>query len=137
MRAVPMIVLVLLALPTVGIAADQTILGSQLSVKDPGTPDKRKVVAKAKESSSPNTIVGDPTGGGATLTVTLDGGTPGSESYGLAAGISPMTGKAFWTGDAVAGFKYKDPKGENGPVKSAQIKVKNGVFQLEMNVDWP
>src|SRR6185503_17118519 len=47
------------------------------------------------------------------------------------AGISPMTGKAFWTGDAVAGFKYKDPKGENGPVKSAQIKVKNGVFQLK------
>jgi Lamin Tail Domain/Thrombospondin type 3 repeat len=126
-----LVLLLVAALPTVARPADQTILGSQLSVKDPSTPDKRKVVAKAKEAGSPNTLVGDPTTSGATLTVTLDGANPGSETYNLPAGISPMTGKAFWSGDLTRGFKYKDPKGENGAVKGAQLKVKNGIFQLK------
>lgn len=128
---VPLVVFLLTALPPAARPADQTILGSQLSVKDPSTPDKRKVVAKAKEAGSPNTIVGDPTAGGATLTVTVDGATPDGETYNLPAGISPMTGKPFWSGDTTSGFKYKDPKGENGAVKAAQVKVKNGTFQLK------
>jgi hypothetical protein len=51
-------------------AADQTILGSQLLVKNPSTAAKRKVVGKGKEVGSPNTIVGNPTGPGGVLVVT-------------------------------------------------------------------
>src|SRR5581483_559180 len=123
--------LAVLLVATVAEAADQTILGSQLSVNDPSTPDKRKVVVKAKELGSTNTLVGDPTTSGATLVVSVAGATPGTETYNLPAGTSPMTGKPFWSGDAAHGFKYKDPKGENGAVKAGQIKVKNGAFQLK------
>jgi len=112
-------------------AADQTILGAQLSVKNPSTPDRRTVVAKAKEFGSPNTLVGDPTVGGATLTVTLAGGTPGMQTFNLPGGTSPLTGKVFWSGDTLTGFKYRDPIGENGPVKGARVRVKNATFQLK------
>ena len=91
-------------------AADQTILGDTLQVKDPSTSLKRKVLAKAKEKASANTIVGDPTVGGATLTVRANGSTPSSQTFSLPVGTSPTTGKPFWSGDAVKGFKYKDPK---------------------------
>jgi hypothetical protein len=131
MRPALWIALVALFLPAVAGAVDQTILGNGLAVKDPSTPDKRKVSAKAKETASSNTIVGDPTASGATLTVTLDGANPSSETYGLPTGISPTTGKVFWSGDAIRGFKYKDPKGDNGPVKIAQIKTKNAQFQIK------
>ena len=67
------ILLSLLLGATIASAADQTILGSQLLVKNPSTPEKRTVVGKAKESASPNTIVGDPTLNGATLTVRAEG----------------------------------------------------------------
>src|SRR5262249_6560949 len=102
--------------------ADQTILGSQLVVKNPSTPEKRKVVAKAKEVGSPDTIVGNPAAGGATLSIAANGGTPSAQTFALPMGTSALTGRPFWTGDAVRGFKYKDAKGENGPVKAAQLK---------------
>ena len=60
---------------TVVHAADQAILGTQLLVKDPSTAEKRKVIGKAKEKASENTLVGDPTVDGATLTVRADGAT--------------------------------------------------------------
>ena len=43
-------------------AADQTIRGSLLLLKNPGTPSQRRIVGKAKERVSSDTIVGDPTG---------------------------------------------------------------------------
>src|SRR5262245_21258647 len=86
-------------------ASDQTILGNQLLVKNPSTPDKRHVVAKAKEKGSPNTLAGDPVMSGATLTITLDGGTPSQQTYSLPTGQSGLTGKSFWSGDAIKGFK--------------------------------
>src|SRR5262249_33934003 len=43
-----------------------------------------------------------------------------------------LTGKPFWSGDAVRGFKYKDSRGENGPVQAAQLKKSSsGLFQLK------
>ncbi len=111
-------------------AADQTILGSILLVKNPSTPDKRKVVGKAKETGSPNTIVGDPVVSGATLTVTANGAVPTSQTFTLPVGTS-STGKAFWSGSAAKGFKYTDAKGDNGPVKRVQIKrTGGGVFRI-------
>ena len=50
--------------------------------------------------------------------------------------MSPTTGKPFWSGDAVKGFKYKDSKGENGPVKVVQIKKStSGSFTIKVVVD--
>src|SRR5262245_34968481 len=112
-----------------GRAADQTILGNTIQVKDAGTATGRKVVVKAKEIGSPNTIVGNPKIGGATLEIRLDGGTPSSQTFGLPPGTSLLTNKPYWTGDAVTGFKYKDPKGENGAVRLLQIKrSSSGLF---------
>src|SRR5262245_7390604 len=113
-------------------AADQTILGSQLVVTNPSTPERRKVVAKAKEVGSTDTILGSPAAGGATLSIAVSGGTPSAQTFALRMGTSALTGKPFWSGDAERGFKYKDSRGENGPVKAAQLKRSGGgTFQLK------
>mgnify|MGYP003693644433 CR=1 FL=1 len=44
-------------------------------MKAGATPDKRKIIVKAKEVASPDTIVGNPVANGATLTVSANGGT--------------------------------------------------------------
>jgi hypothetical protein len=114
-------------------AADQTILGKQLVVKNPVSyrPDRRKLVVTAKEAGSSATLVGDPTVAGATVTLTANGGTPSVESFSLAGGTSALTGQPFWRGDIVHGFQYKDPRGENGPVIAALLKKSDtGVFQI-------
>jgi hypothetical protein len=134
--ALPSALLVPLLLASLTHAADQTILGAKLQLKNPSTPEKRKITGAAKEKGSPNTLVGDPTVGGATLTVTANGATPTSETYALPAGLHPATGKPFWSGNPVKGFKYTDAKGANGPVKKAQIKVSAaGVFQIKVGID--
>jgi len=127
------ILLALLLGATVVHAADQTILGTQLVVKDPGAAEKRKVTGKAKEKASPDTLVGDPTADGATLTVGAEGGTPSEQTFELPQGTNAK-GKPFWSGDATKGFKYKDAKGENGPVTQAAIKKSGkGVFTISFN----
>jgi len=124
------ILVTLLLVATVAHAADQTILGTKFVVKDPGASEKRKVSSKAKEKASPNTLVGDPTVDGATLTVRAEGATPSQQTFALPQGTNGK-GKPFWTGSATAGFKYKDRKGENGPVAKAAIKKsKKGVFTI-------
>jgi hypothetical protein len=82
---------------------DQTILGKSITVKNKsGDPAKRKVKGNAKEKSSPNTLVGNPTlaggAGGAILTILANGGTPSVQSFVLNQGTS-STGKPFWSGD--------------------------------------
>jgi hypothetical protein len=119
-------------------AMDQTILGNSITVKNPSTPDKRKVTGKAKEKGSTNTIVGNPVMFGGTLTITASGGTPSTQSFVLAQGTDPVTLKPYWSGDAIKGFKYKDPKGSNAtgkPVKLAQIKkTPSGNFSIKVVV---
>jgi hypothetical protein len=114
-------------------AADQTILGSSITVKNPnGTNAARKITGKAKEKGSPNTIVGNPTTLGGSLTVSAGGGTPSTQVFPLPQGTS-ITGKPFWSGDAIKGFKYKDPTGQNGAVKGAQIKkTPSGNFSIKI-----
>ena len=113
-------------------AAQQTILGSSFLVKNPSTPDKRKVTGKAKEPASPNTVVGSPTTLGGVLVLTASGGAPSTQTFPLPAGNSGITGKPFWTGDTVKGFRYKDGKGENGPIKTAKIrKSAGGTFSIK------
>jgi len=113
-------------------AADQTILGKNFLVKNPSTPDKRRIVGKASEPGSSNTLVGDPVANGGTLTIRASGGTPTTQAFTLPQGISGMTGKQFWSGSAADGFKYKDAKGENSAVKSVQIKkTTSGAFKIK------
>jgi len=124
----------LLLLPVTTFAVDQTVLGDKLVVKNPSTPDKRKISVQAKEAVSDDTIVGNPVADGATLTIQMSSVTPDSQTFNLPAGTSPMTSKPFWSGDALKGFTYKDPKGENGPVGKAVLKKKNGVFQIKVAI---
>jgi len=122
--------LVLALVPTLArpvSAADQTVRGKQLVVKNPGAPGKRVIVVVAKEKASPNTIVGDPRQAGAALTITVDGDTPSAQTFELPAGAS-------WSGDAIKGFAYKDPKGAHGPVKALKLNRKKGVFTLAASV---
>ncbi|MGH7787955.1 MAG: hypothetical protein ACRERC_13875 [Candidatus Binatia bacterium] len=131
MRRVLLATLWLLAVPFAADAADQTILGKQLQLKDPSTPDKRKIVLKALEEASTNTLVGDPTLTGAMLSIAVYGGSASAQVFSLPIGNN-LAGKPFWSGDAVKGFKYKDAQGENGPVKKLQIKkAPNGNFQIK------
>jgi len=79
-------------------AADQTVLGKQLLLKDPKPgvdATKRKLVVQAKEPASDETIVGDPTISGATLTVLVSGFTSASQAFVLPAGTDPASGKPF------------------------------------------
>ncbi len=122
---------ILLLLPVTTRAADQTVLGSKLQVQDKSTPEKRKVQFSAKEKGTDNTIVGDPVANGATLNIHLSGGPVAGQTFNLPAGTSAITSKPFWSGDATKGYKYKDSKGENGPVASVQLSNKNGTFQIK------
>jgi len=108
--------------------ADQTIKGKGLTVKDgsSGTdPAKRKISGKAAEKNSPNTLAGDPVTGGGTLEIQANGSNPTSQTFVLNQGIS-STGKPFWSTAGNSGFKYKDSRGDQGPVKSLLIKRSPG-----------
>jgi acetyl esterase/lipase len=109
-------------------AANQTVQGSTLLVKNPGSPAQRKVSVKAKEAATNNVIVGNPATNGATVNIAVNGASPSTETYAL----PPGTG---WSGDAQKGFKYRDSLGANGPVKSASIKARNGIFQIKISLD--
>jgi len=134
-RSIP-VALLALSVPLIAHAADQAILGSKFLVKNPGSPIARRIVVRAKETASGDTIVGSPVTGGATLTLSASGATSSSQTFKLPAATSPSTGKPFWSGDAVKGFKYKDSKGENGPVKVVQVKKSpKGAFTIKIVVD--
>ena len=124
-----------LTLAVWGHAADQTILGKQIQIKDakPGVdPTKRKIVGQGKEKTSPNTIVGDPTVGGASLFFFTTGATSGNQAFVLPTGTDPASGKPFWATSGSTGYKYKDRAGTNGPVKVAQIKLSgSGTIQVK------
>src|SRR5262245_41326703 len=127
------VALVLGLAATRALAVDQQILGNQLVVKNPSTADKRSFIGKAKELASPNPLVGDPTAAGvSSLTVRAEGDNPTEQSFLLPQGPA-ANGKPFWSGSATTGFKYKDPRGEQGPVKLVQIKkTGSGVFLIKV-----
>jgi hypothetical protein len=107
-------------------AAEQTLAGQTAQLKNPkpdpgGDPTKRSVKGQAKEAASPNTVVGNPTVGGAKLKVKTD---TGEQCYDM-----PASG---WALSGTIGYKYKDSKTVNSAINSAQIKkANNGQFQLK------
>jgi hypothetical protein len=67
--------------------------------------------------------------------VTANGASSSSQTYPLPKGPSPVTGRPFWTGSALK-YEYRDARGENGPVRSAQIKrTSGGTFVIKAVVD--
>ena len=124
-------------LTSVAYTSDQTILGKSITVKStPGDPARRTTKGSARETASPNTLVGDPTlagsAGGAVLTIVANGASPSSQAFVLNQGTS-STGRPFWSGDAGRAFKYKDAKGDQGAVKSAGIKrAPSGAFSIKV-----
>jgi len=108
-------------------AADQLVAGKLLLVKNPNPTDaaKRKINYKVNDKVSAHVVVGDPMSGGATLAVQLDANM---DCYSL-----PASG---WSPISTIGFKYKDGKGDNGPVQVAQIKkTPSGTFQIKVKVN--
>lgn len=125
-----------LLIATGAVAADHTILGDKMQVKNPKPADatKRSVIASAKEKNVGDLIVGDPTLGGsaagAVLGVIANGGTSTARAWLLPQGTA-SNGKPFWKA-AGTGFKYADPKGEQGPVHSVSIaRSPKGSFAIK------
>jgi hypothetical protein len=115
----------LAAATSLAIAADQTIRGKAYTVKSGSNPSQRKVVGVGTEKNSANTLVGNPTApgsaGGAILELSAAGANPSSQSFTLPQGVA-ANGKPFWVQSGNITYKYKDPKGEQGPVKAVIIK---------------
>ncbi len=120
---------------TVAAAADQTVRGSQLVLANPGLPYRRKLTIKASEQPTDNSIVGDPTVAGATLTATVHGTRPSTQTYSLRQSTSALTHRPFWTGDFARGFTYRDSRGEQGAVTKLQIKLSRGIFRITAAID--
>jgi hypothetical protein len=121
-------------------AADQTILGKALTVKDPSggsDPAKRSIKGSAKEKGS-SAPLSDPTlagsSGGALLDIFANGTNSTAQEFPLPQDVS-STGKLFWSAIGSTGFRYKDAKGEQGPVKSVLIKKSaNGAFSIKVKL---
>ncbi len=115
-------------------AAEQTILGSKLTVKNGGTAAKRSVQVLAREKASSNTVVGDPTSMGAVLEVSVEGASSSAQVFTLPQGTS-SSGSPFWTTRGDDGYRYKDRDGDNGPVSSVQIaRSSGGTFQIKAKI---
>ena len=105
-------------------AATQLKPTKSLVVKNPPSgARRRKIVWKVKETSSANTVVGDPTVNGAQVNIELTPG--GSQCFSMPSG--------GWKAVGTFGFKYKDRKLANGAVKVAQIKKSSsGTFVIKV-----
>ena len=109
-------------------AADQTILGKQLQVKDPKPgvdSTKRKVVGQGRETNSTNLIVGNPTVSGATITFFANGTTSSTQAFSLPA--------ILWSAFGRTGFKYRDSRLIASPVKTAQIYVHDDYYDEHLD----
>jgi len=123
-----------LALASSALAADQTILGNKLVVRDPKPgidPSRRKLTFGAKEVASPNTIVGNPVANGATLEIIANGSNSTSQVFNLAQGTNSR-GKPFWKSIGNIGFRYSDSLGDQGPaMRLIMRRAPNGNFTIK------
>jgi endonuclease/exonuclease/phosphatase family metal-dependent hydrolase len=113
-------------------AADQTVLGRQIVVRDPRSddPSRRTVIAVAKETGSNATLVGDPTVGGARLELIANGTASSAQVFPLAQGTA-AGGDAFWSATGPSSYRYRDLAGEQGPVRLVRIhRGRNGTFRV-------
>lgn len=125
-RVVVSVIASTIAASGMALAADQTILGFKLLVRDPGVVTKRRFIGSGREKPTSATVVGDPIANGGAVEIFANGGTSTSQTFGLPpAGWSTVTG----------GFKYRDGKGLFGPVKNVRIRLgSGGKFQMRVQV---
>lgn len=121
-------------------ADERTVLGRQLTVRDPRDDDatRRRVSVRGVERDSADAIVGDPTlplgAGGAVLEVSLAGPASSAQLFGLAQGTR-ADGAPFWAADG-DGFAYADPDGEQGPVASVRLqRTARGAVRMSAALD--
>lgn len=122
-------------------AAEQTVHGRALKVKDPkpGTdPARRRVVVAGKQTGGAATLVGDPSAagaaGGAVVEILLAGATPSRQAFVLAQGARRRGGD-FWTATS-KGFRYDDPDGERGAVRSLTLsRGTKGTFTVKAKLE--
>jgi 6-phosphogluconolactonase (cycloisomerase 2 family) len=92
------------------------VQGKRLVMRDP-RPNiderRRRFVLLAKATGAP-ALSGNPTVDGATLTITLSGALATQQAFSLPAGS--------WAPLGTSGFRYSDPGGANGPVKTVILK---------------
>jgi hypothetical protein len=123
------------------VAAEQTVLGRKLVVKNPqpADPSQRSVSALAIERGSGAPLNGDPTvvtagAGGAVLEIAALGTATSSQLFSLDQGTR-ADGQAFWRRLGSRGFAYSDPHGERGPVKSVKItRSQGGTLRLSASL---
>jgi hypothetical protein len=132
--------LLALAAAAAAVAADQPIRGKSLTVSSPrsGAPGYRKVVVRAQEPASPQTVSGDPTTppdtGAALLQILLDGAAPSAQTFTLRPGTA-RNDKPFWRPIAPEGFEYADTYGEQGPVRRVVLrKDASGTVRLLVKI---
>lgn len=96
------------------------VLGQKALVKNPSTPDKRKVQVQGKEKASddPSPTTGDPATNGAAMTIVVAGATSSSQMF-------LLPGGSLWK-LLSTGWKYSDSHGLNGPVKQLGLKKSTG-----------
>jgi hypothetical protein len=125
MRALPLLAVSLLAIHSLAAAAQQTVPGKIVIVKNAGNdPAGRKALYKTSDGpASTHGLVGDPTDGfGARLKIRLGSNT---QCFDMPADN--------WRTVGATGFKYQDLIGAFGAVTLAQVKrTRSGVFQIKI-----
>lgn len=118
-------------------AADQEIVGRLIRVKDPKPgidPSQRELVGCGRDAGGTATLSGDPAANaGGAITFFVNGGSWTSQTFPLPQGIDPGSGKTFWRATS-SGFRYKDARGTNGPVRNVQIRSAGGRFGVKAAV---
>ncbi len=104
--------------------APQLVLGNRFQVKAPGSAEQRRIVGRAKERNTDNTVVGDPRVSGASLRIVARGTTDSDQTFSLPAG--------GWTAVGPLGYRYSN-RNRGGAVRSALIKrTPGGTFVIKV-----
>lgn len=123
--------------------ADDAVLGRRFVVADPAPADpaQRTLAVTAREGGSSAVPSGDPLldlgRGGALLEVVANGTTPSAQLVALPQGTA-TDGRPFWRAIDTSGFRYRDRRGEQGPVRSLVVKrTPGGTFRLRAKLAGP
>lgn len=124
-------------------AAEQTVLGRAMVVKDPFpgvNPFRRLIKVVANERGTNDVFDGNPLVDDATLEVIVNGATSSSQTFTLPAGPPVQKVGPGWRGKASPGayavWSYKDKNGQASPVTRAKIVWRSGEsFKIALKVD--
>ncbi len=109
------------------LSTGRKVRGKKIIVKDPVPSDvsRRRLTLLSKETGSPNVITANPITGGATLTVTLSGTNPSSQTFTLPPGAT------FWRAIGSTGYKFRDGAAATGLTTLLVKKTPTGTFMVK------